>query len=102
MMCTGCDKECPICAEMEALEASRTWIYVAFGALPHDVCPQPSPEKLAILETYFNQRRKSSKSAIKIVSSERVRNVLSCFSENIGDVDLLSLKPPAAGPERKP
>lgn len=93
MMCTGCDENCKVDALMKELEPKRTWVYVAFGFLPPDECPQLSKEKIAVLEDYFNQRRKSD-SRIKIVSSDMVDNYATCYAEVIRDLHLLSLTPP--------
>lgn len=93
MMCTGCDERCEVDALMKKLEPERTWIYVAFGYLPIDEVKQLSGEEISVLEEYFNQRRKSSKSRIKIVSHELVKNYATCYAEVIRDLDLLSLTP---------
>jgi hypothetical protein len=79
---------------MTELEAERTWVYVAFGFLPIDEKKQLSKEKITILEDYFNQRRKSSTSRIKIVSHDMVKSYDTCYAEVIRDLDLLSLTPP--------
>jgi hypothetical protein len=96
MMCTGCIEDCEVFKLMKKLEPERTWVYVAFGFLPADERKQLSKEQLAILENYFNQRRKSStaKSRIKIVGHELVKNYATCCAEIIRDVYLLSLTPP--------
>ena len=79
---------------MKKLEPERTWVYVAFGFLPIDENKQLSKKQLATLEAYFNQRRKSSKSRIKIVSHEMLKDYAVCYAEVIRDLDLLSLTPP--------
>ncbi len=94
MLCTGCDEKCRVDALMKKHEPERTWIYVAFGFLPIDETEQLSKEKIAVLEDYFNQRRKSSTSRIKIVSHEMVKSYATCYAEVIRDLDLLSLTPP--------
>ncbi len=94
MMCTGCDEKCQVDALMKKHALERTWVYVAFGFLPIDETQQLPNEKIAILEEYFNQRRKSSISRIKIVSHEMVKNYATCYAEVIRDLDLLSLTPP--------
>jgi hypothetical protein len=94
MMCTGCMEDCEVNRLMSKLETQRTWVYVAFGFLPVQERKQLSPEKIAILEEYFNQRRKSSTSRIKIVSHEMVKSYTTCYAEVIRDLDLLSLTPP--------
>lgn len=94
MMCTGCDEKCKVDTLMKELEPERTWVYVAFSFLPADEAQQLSQEKIANLEEYFNQRRKSSKSRIKIVGNDMVTNYATCYAEVIRDLDLLSLTPP--------
>lgn len=98
MMCTGCDEKCEVDVLRKKLEPEKTWIYVAFGFLPADERKQLSPEKIAILENYFNSRRKTSKSRIKIVSDEMVKSLATCYAEVIKDVDMLSLTPPEGEP----
>ena len=95
MMCTGCDEKCEVDVLMKKLEPERTWVYVAFGFLPIDEQRQLSKEKIAILENYFNHRRKSSRSRIKLVSNKMVTSYATCYAEVIRDLDLLSLTPPA-------
>jgi hypothetical protein len=96
MMCTGCSEDCEAYRLMKKLEPERTWVYVAFGFLPIDERKQLSKEQLAVLEDYFNQRRKSSlsKSRIKIVGHELVKSYAACLAEVIRDIYLLSLTPP--------
>jgi hypothetical protein len=92
MMCTGCDENCKVEHLRKELEKERTWVYVAYGFLPVNEVKRLGQEKIAILEEYFNQRRKTSKSKIKIVSYEMISNVENCYAEVIKDVGLLSLK----------
>jgi hypothetical protein len=94
MMCTGCDEDCNVEFLRSKLESERTWVYVAFGFLPVESKKQLSEEKIAILEDYFNQRRKSSTSQIKIVTYEMVNNIATCYGEVIKDMYMLSLTPP--------
>jgi hypothetical protein len=94
MMCTGCIEDCDVNRLMNQLESQRTWVYVAFGFLPGEERKQLSKEQIAVLEDYFNQRRKSSKSRIKIVGHEMVKSYATCYAEVIRDLDLLSLTPP--------
>jgi len=93
MMCTGCDEHCKVDHIRRELEKDRTWIYVAFGFLPEDEVEQLNEEKISILEDYFNQRRKSSKSRIKIVSSELISEIKNCYAHLIKDVGMLDLRP---------
>lgn len=97
MMCTGCDKNCKVDKLMNELAKDRIWVYVAFGFFPTDERDQPGEEKISILEDYFNQRRKSSFSKIKIVSNEMIDNISTCYAEVIKDVGMLSLTPPEEG-----
>ena len=92
MMCTGCDESCKVFKMMKELEKERTWLYVAFGFLPIGEREKISPEKISILEDYFNTRRKSSTSRIKIIGSELIENISTCYAEVIQDVGMLSLK----------
>ncbi|MCK4763730.1 MAG: hypothetical protein KAW12_16130 [Candidatus Aminicenantes bacterium] len=94
MMCTGCDEKCEADVVRKKLEAERTYVYVAFGFLPMQEREQLTPEKITILEEYFNSRRKSGRSRIKFVSHEMVKNLATCYAEVIKDVDMLSLTPP--------
>ena len=91
MLCTGCDPLCQVDVLRRELEAERTWIYVAFGFLPSDKRQQLTGEQYAILETYFNQRRQSRRSRIKVVSHDMIRNVATCYAEVMKDVDMLTL-----------
>lgn len=91
MMCTGCDDKCDVNTLMVELAKEKTWIYVAFGYLPLEEKKQLTKEKIEILEDYFNQRRKSSKSKIKIVTQELVRDLTNCYGEVIMDSDMLTL-----------
>ena len=93
LMCTGCDENCKVNKLMDELAKECTWVYVAFGFLPTGERVQLGKEKISILEEYFNQRRKSSSSKIKIVSNEMIDNIATCFAEVIKDVGMLSLTP---------
>jgi hypothetical protein len=93
MMCTGCDELCSVEKLRKELEKDRTWVYVAFGYLPLEESEQLGQEKIAVLEDYFNQRRRSSTSKIKIVSSELIRDIKNCYSNVIKDIGMLDLKP---------
>jgi hypothetical protein len=80
-------------------EAEKTWILVAFGFLPV-AGPESIPSyKLDILSDYFNQRRDTSRSRIKIVSFDLIDDLSHCRGDFMHDVGMLSLEPP---PERKP
>ncbi|MCP4219244.1 MAG: hypothetical protein GY765_31715 [bacterium] len=98
MMCTGCDRKCKVDVLMRKLEPERKWVYVAFGYLPINETSQLTEEKIAILEDYFNKRRKTSRSSIKIVSHSMVENMATCYADLIRDLDLLSLTAPEETP----
>lgn len=93
MLCTGCDEICEVEKLREKLEKQQIWIYVACGFLPINEVTPLTQEKISILEDYFNQRRRSSKSKIRIVSYEMVDNLKNCYGEIIKDVGMLDLKP---------
>lgn len=94
MMCTSCEENCKVYSLMRKLEKERTWVYVAFGFLPFDERKQLDKEQISVLEDYFNQRRQSSTSKIKIVSAGLIDNFDLCYGNIIKDVDMLSSKPP--------
>jgi hypothetical protein len=72
---------------------------VAFGFLP-EAKTKPIPErKLQVLTDYFNQRRDTSRSTIKIVWFDQIKSLSLCRGEFIHDVGMLSLEAPE---ERKP
>lgn len=93
MLCTGCDETCRVNELRAKLAPNRTWLYVAWGFLPSDEMNQPSEEKITLLEQYFNQRRRSKFSRIKIVSSASINSIATCNGEVIKDVFMLSLQP---------
>lgn len=93
MLCTGCDENCKVDHLRRELEKERIWVYVAFGFLPRDEVKQPSQEQIAVLEEYFNQRRSSSKSKIRIVPSEMIDEIRNCYADVIKDVGMLDLRP---------
>jgi hypothetical protein len=97
LMCTGCDPNCKAEKIQRLQEKERTWVYVAFGFLPKAEHKQLSEEKIAMLEDFFNQRRKSADSRIKIVSQELVTDFSLCYGQVIKDMNMLSLTPP--GPD---
>jgi len=94
MLCTGCDPACQVDVLRKRLEPQRAWVYVAFGFLPEKKHPQLPDEKIALLEEYINQRRKSKTSSIRIVPGRLVSRIQNCYGEVIKDTDMLSLTPP--------
>ena len=96
MLCTGCDERCDVEKLHKKLEAERTWVYVAFSFFPVGKHRQLSDGQITALEDYFNQRRKSKTSRIKIVSGKMVLSLKHCYGEIIRDLDMLSLQQPAS------
>lgn len=90
-MCNMCDTDCEIYKLFKTENSQRTYIYIAFGFLPLNKVKQLSEYQIKVLEDYFNERRKSSKSKIKIVSHKLVRNFENCYAETIKDVAMLEL-----------
>jgi len=97
--CTGCLPDCHVEILRKKHEADRVWILVAFGFLPEAKAKPISPHKLDILTDYFNQRRDSSRSTIRIVSFDLIDDLSRCAGEFLHDVGMVSLEPPEA---RKP
>jgi hypothetical protein len=99
LYCTGCLPDCKVEIMRKEREAKRTWILVAFGALPEAKTKPMSAEKLQILTDYFNQRRDTSRSRVEIIPFNLIKDLSLCRGEFIHDVGMLSLQPPE---ERKP
>ena len=97
--CTECLPSCQVDVLQKKYEAEKTWIMVAFGFLPKDESAPLGSDKLDILTDYFNQRRDTSRSRIKIVSFDLIEDFSVCRGDFIHDVGMLSPEPP--GP-RKP
>ena len=95
MLCTGCKKDCKVFSLLERSPGHSVWVYVAFGFKPYKEKQQLSKEKLRILEDYFNAKRRSAKSSIKIVSHEMIDDQDSCLGGFIMDEFLLSLEAPS-------
>lgn len=98
--CTSCMPECEIEALQKKLEAEKTWVLVAFGFLPQAKTEPMPARKLDVLTDYFNQRRDTSRSRIKIVSFNLIKDLSRCKGDFIHDVEMLSAEPPAK--DRKP
>jgi hypothetical protein len=90
LYCTGCIPDCEVEVLQRKMEDERTWILVAFGFLPEDRSRPVPMYKLDILSDYFNQRRDTSRSKIKIVSFSMIEDISRCKGELIHDVGLLS------------
>jgi hypothetical protein len=97
--CVGCLSECEVEILQKKLENDRTWLVVAFGHLPPASAEPISSEKIDILTDYFNQRRDTSRSRIKVVPFSLIKDFTVCKGEFIHDVGMLSQEPPA---DRKP
>lgn len=93
LYCTGCLTDCPIDIMQKEYEAKKVWVLVAFGFLPVDSQKAFPPHLLEILTDYFNQRRDTSRSSIKIVSYDMIENFSVCKGEFLYDRGMLSLEP---------
>lgn len=99
MHCTGCLPDCELDILRKKYEAERTWIMVAFGFLP-EAKTKPIPSyKLELLTDYFNQRRDTLRSKIKVLPFNLIKDLPRCRGDFIVDVGMLSQEPPK---ERKP
>jgi hypothetical protein len=99
LQCTECLPDCEVRMIQRKLSGEKTWIMVAFGFLPEaKKTPIPAP-RLEILSDYFNQRRDTSRSRIKIVSFNLITDVTLCRGEFIYDIGMLS---PEEIQDRKP
>ena len=94
MMCTACDKDCRAGQLQAKLEPERMWVYVAYGFLPITERKQLSAEQIKCLEDYFNQRLVNSKSKIKVVSQDMVRDMNNCYAMVVKDDSMLCLEQP--------
>jgi len=94
MHCTGCLPDCQVDILQKQFEMEKTWVLIAFGFFDKGRVPAISPSKLDILTDYFNQRRDTSRSRIKIVSAELIIDLSRCRGDFIHDVDMLSLEAP--------
>lgn len=88
--CTGCIPECRIDVIQKTLETEKTWLVVAFGFLPREEEKPYPEEKIDILTDYFNQRRDTSRSKIKVVSYDLINDISMCRGELIHDIGMLS------------
>ena len=88
--CTGCMRNCEVEKIRIELEREKTWIMVAFGFLPRDEKEPPPAEKLDVLTEYFNQRRDTSRSRMRIVSFDLIRDLTRCKGDFIHEVGMMS------------
>ena len=68
LYCTSCQADCEVEILRKTSEAEKIFVLVAFGFLPQAKTRPIPQQKLDILTDYFNQRRDTSRSKIKIVS----------------------------------
>ncbi|MBK5100009.1 MAG: hypothetical protein JJE15_03320 [Desulfobacteraceae bacterium] len=99
LYCSGCLPDCKVDILQRQPGMERTMILVAFGFLPIEKEKSIQPYKLEILSDYFNQRRDTSRSKVKIVSFDLIKDFGLCKGEFIHDVGMLSPEPQK---ERKP
>jgi len=97
--CTGCLEDCPVNVRRLALEKDRTFVLVAFGFLPQALEKPIPEEKLDLLTEYFNSRRDTSRSKIKILPFTLIEDLPRCKGDFIHDIGMLSQEPVT---ERKP
>jgi len=97
--CTGCLPDCQVDVLRREYEAEKTWLLVAFGFLPKALEEPIAEYKLDLLTDYFNQRRDTSRSRIKIVPFHLISDLSRCKGDFMHDVGMLSQEPPE---ERKP
>lgn len=99
MYCTSCLDTCEVEKIRKEAEKRKTWILIAFSNLPEGLKKPVSEERLQILGDYFNQRRDTSRSTIRIIPFNLIKKISLCRGEFIHDVGMLSLEPQL---ERKP
>ncbi len=94
LYCTSCLDDCEVEIIRKSGESEKTFVLAAFGFLPRAKTKPIPQHKLDMLTDYFNQRRDTSRSRIKIVSFNLIGNYLSrCRGEFIHDVGMLSQEP---------
>lgn len=99
MFCTGCLPDCDIEILQKKYQGERTMILVAFGFFPKAKKNPIPPYKLELLSDYFNQNRDTSRSKIKILSFDLIKDLSLCRGDFLHDVGMLSQEPPG---ERQP
>jgi hypothetical protein len=92
--CTSCMPDCPVEILQKEYESERTWLMVAFGFLPEAVSAPIPLDKLDILSEYFNQRRDTSRSRIKIVPFNFIKDLARCKGVFLHDIGMLSREAP--------
>jgi hypothetical protein len=92
--------DCEVEIIQKQLEADKTWVLVAFGFIDKKKAEPMSTQKLDFLTDYFNQHRDTSRSKIKIISYNLIKDLSRCRGDFMHDVGMLSQEAPL--PERKP
>jgi len=99
MYCTSCFDDCTIERIQQEYLKKREFTLVAFGYMPEALKTPIADSKLSVLADYFNQRRDTTRSRVKIVPFTQINKKISlCRGEFIHDVGMLSLEAPS---ERK-
>jgi hypothetical protein len=93
--CTSCMADCKVEILQKELAQEKTWLMVAFGLLPDSIKKPMPQEKLDVLTEYFNQRRDTSRSRMKIVDFNLIKDLSRCHGIFLLDIGLLSKEPPA-------
>lgn len=99
MYCTSCLEDCDVEILQKRYKKDKTWVLVGFGELPESLTKPLPEDMLQVLADYFNQRRDTSRSRIKILPNSLITQISRCRGEFIHDVGMLSLEPPG---ERTP
>ncbi len=89
MMCTGCDPICEVDVLRRKLSPQGIGTCVALGRCPVDERKPLDPEKISILQEYFDQQGESLRCRIKIVPHQMVRNIENCYAEVIREPNSL-------------
>lgn len=90
MYCPGCEIDCEIDNIQKKYEKERIMVLIAFGFLSEAGTEAIQADKLDILTNYFNQNRDTSRSSIKILPFQLIKNLSICKGEFLHDVGLLS------------
>ena len=93
MLCTGCDETCDVDIIRRKLEPEHVCVYIALGCRPVDERKQLPQEKISVLQDFFSQQCRSSKTKIKLVSHEMIKSIETCYAEVIKDVEMFSIAP---------
>ena len=93
MLCTGCDETCEVDIIRRKLEPEHVCVYIALGCRPVDERKQLPREKISVLQDFFDQQCRSSKSKIKLVSHEMIKSIETCYAEMSKDVEMFSMVP---------